>query len=117
MPMAGKGIRLQDFDPYPKPLVKVLGRTIVEWSIKTLGIEGNYIFCCKKEHIEKFKIDELLKLSPNSVFYGAAEYRNNTPIINNCNVFNIFKKSSFKIFATTPIGSLTASVKPLIGGL
>ena len=64
--MAGKGIRLQDFDPYPKPLVKVLGRTIVEWSIKTLGIEGNYIFCCKKEHIEKFKIDELLKeIVPN----------------------------------------------------
>jgi choline kinase len=61
MPMAGKGSRLQDFDPYPKPLVKILGKTIVEWSIQTLGIEGNYIFCCKKEHIEKFKIDELLK--------------------------------------------------------
>ena len=59
--MAGKGIRLQDFDPHPKPLVKVLGKTIVEWSIETLGIDGNYIFCCKKEHIEKFKIDKLLK--------------------------------------------------------
>ena len=61
MPMAGKGARLQDFDPYPKPLVKILGKTIVEWSIETLGIEGNYIFCCKKEHIKKFKIDKLLK--------------------------------------------------------
>ena len=61
MPMAGKGSRLQNFDPYPKPLVKVLGKTIVEWSIETLGVKGNYIFCCKKEHIEKFKIDELLK--------------------------------------------------------
>ena len=61
MPMAGKGVRLQDFDPYPKPLVKVLGKTIVEWSIETLGIDGNYIFCCKKEHIEKFEIDKLLK--------------------------------------------------------
>tara|TARA_B110000495_G_C22973538_1_gene571590 strand:- start:620 stop:1345 length:726 start_codon:yes stop_codon:yes gene_type:complete len=66
MPMAGKGIRLQDFDPHPKPLVKVLGKTIVEWSIETLGIDGNYIFCCKKEHIEKFKIDKLLKkIIPN----------------------------------------------------
>ncbi len=66
MPMAGKGVRLQDFDPYPKPLVKILGKTIVEWSIETLGIEGNYIFCCKKEHIEKFKIDKLLKsIIPN----------------------------------------------------
>ena len=61
MPMAGKGIRLQEFDPYPKPLVEVLGKTIVEWSIDTLGLEGNFIFCCKKEHIEKFEIDKLLK--------------------------------------------------------
>ena len=61
MPMAGKGIRLQKFDPYPKPLVKVLGKTIVEWSIDTLGLKGNYIFCCTKEHIEKFEIDKLLK--------------------------------------------------------
>jgi len=59
--MAGKGIRLQEFDPYPKPLVEVLGKTIVEWSIDTLGLEGNFIFCCKKEHIEKFEIDKLLK--------------------------------------------------------
>jgi choline kinase len=61
MPMAGKGVRLQNFDSSPKPLVKVLGKTIVEWSIETLGINGNYIFCCKKEHIEKFEIDKLLK--------------------------------------------------------
>ena len=61
MPMAGKGTRLQNFDSYPKPLVKILGKTIVEWSIDTLGLEGNFIFCCKKEHIEKFEIDKLLK--------------------------------------------------------
>ena len=61
MPMAGRGTRLQGFHPYPKPLVKVLGKTIVEWSISTLGIKGNYIFCCKKEHIEKYEIDKILK--------------------------------------------------------
>jgi len=61
MPMAGKGLRLQEYDPYPKPLVKILGKTIVEWSIETLGLKGNYIFCCKKEHIEKFSIDKILK--------------------------------------------------------
>jgi len=59
--MAGKGIRLQKFDPYPKPLVEVLGKTIVQWSIETLGLKGNYIFCCKKEHIEKYKIDKTLR--------------------------------------------------------
>ena len=66
MPMAGKGTRLQNFDSYPKPLVKILGKTIVEWSIDTLGLDGNFIFCCKKEHIENFEIDKLLKnIVPN----------------------------------------------------
>ena len=61
MPMAGKGTRLQAYDSYPKPLVKILGKTIVEWSIETLGLDGNYIFCCKEEHIKKYKIDKVLK--------------------------------------------------------
>ena len=66
MPMAGKGTRLQSYDSYPKPLVKILGKTIVEWSIDTLGLKGNFIFCCKKEHIEKFEIDKVLKkIVPN----------------------------------------------------
>lgn len=59
--MAGLGTRLADYDSYPKPLIKVLGKTIAEWSIKTLGLEGNYIFCCKKEHIEKFDMEKILK--------------------------------------------------------
>ena len=61
MPMAGKGSRLSEYDEKPKPLIKILEKTIVEWSIETLGIKGNYIFCCKKEHIEKYKIDQILK--------------------------------------------------------
>ena len=66
MPMAGKGTRLQSYDSYPKPLVKILGKTIVEWSIETLGLDGNYIFCCKEEHIKKYNIDKVLKkIVPN----------------------------------------------------
>ena len=31
-----------------------------------MGLEGNYIFCVKKEHEEKFKIiDHLQKIKPN----------------------------------------------------
>ncbi len=64
--MAGKGTRLLGYDSYPKPLIEVLGKTIVEWSVQTLGLEGNYIFCCKKEHIEKYEIDKKLrKIVPN----------------------------------------------------
>ena len=60
--MAGKALRLVDagYDA-PKPLVSVLGKTIVQWSIETLGLKGNYIFCCKQEHIEKYNIDKILK--------------------------------------------------------
>ncbi len=66
MPMAGEGKRLQDYDSFPKPLVKILGKTIVEWSVETLGLEGNYIFCCKKEHIDTYEIDKILKkIVPN----------------------------------------------------
>lgn len=61
MPMAGRGARLAGHSSYPKPLVRVLGKTIVEWSVETLGLNGNYIFCCKKEHIEKFDIEKILK--------------------------------------------------------
>lgn len=61
MPMAGKGTRLENYDSFPKPLVKILGKSIVEWSIETLGLDGNYIFCCKEEHIKKYQIDKILK--------------------------------------------------------
>ena len=59
--MAGKGTRLENYDSFPKPLVKILGKSIVEWSIETLGLDGNYIFCCKEEHIKKYQIDKILK--------------------------------------------------------
>ena len=60
MPMAGLGTRLANYDSYPKPLISVLGKTVAEWSIKTLGLDGNYIFCCKKEHLEKFDMENIL---------------------------------------------------------
>ena len=61
MPMAGKGSRLSDagYD-LPKPLIEVNGKTIVEWSITTIGLKGNFIFCCKNEHIEKYDLDKKL---------------------------------------------------------
>ena len=62
MPMAGKGLRLLNAGyNLPKPLIKVNDTMIVEWAIKTLGLDGNYIFCCKKEHLEKYDIDKKLK--------------------------------------------------------
>ena len=58
MPMAGKGIRLADAGyEKPKPLVQVKNKSIMEWSIDSLNLDGTFIFCTKQEHIEKFEID------------------------------------------------------------
>ena len=62
MPMAGKGLRLSDagFEK-PKPLVEIKNKTIMKWAIDSLNLEGNFIFCTKQEHIDKYKIDLKLK--------------------------------------------------------
>ena len=69
MPMAGQGLRLLNAGyELPKPLIQVCGKTIVEWSINTLGLEGNFIFCCKKEHIETFDLKKKLSnIIPNCI--------------------------------------------------
>ena len=65
--MAGKGIRLADAGyEKPKPFVEVFDKTILEWSLETLPKNCNYIFCCKKEHIEKFPVKKIIeKIVPN----------------------------------------------------
>ena len=62
MPMAGKGLRLADAGfKKPKPLIEIRNKTIMEWAIRSLNVKGNFIFCTKHEHIEKFGIDLKLK--------------------------------------------------------
>ena len=65
-PIGGKGSRLDTFSTVPKPLIKIFGKSILEWSIQTLNLDGNYIFCIKKEHQDKFKIiEELKRIKPS----------------------------------------------------
>lgn len=71
MPMAGMGSRFK-IDGYdiPKPLIKVNGMTLVEHSVTSLNIEGDYIFITRKfdneKHNEELSII-LKKLKPNSI--------------------------------------------------
>tara|TARA_B100001750_G_C15518642_1_gene609528 strand:- start:1396 stop:2121 length:726 start_codon:yes stop_codon:yes gene_type:complete len=60
-PMGGRGSRLGYYSSNPKPLIKILGKTILEWSVQSLNLDGNYIFCINKKHDEEFKISEQLK--------------------------------------------------------
>lgn len=47
IPMAGRGNRFSGFD-LPKPLIKINNISMVEHSIRSLDIEGNYIFITRK---------------------------------------------------------------------
>jgi dTDP-glucose pyrophosphorylase len=67
IPMAGAGSRFaQAGYTFPKPLIEVNGKPMIEVVIKNLNIEANYIFLVQKEHYEKYNLKYLLNLiAPN----------------------------------------------------
>ena len=49
IPLAGEGTRFSSTGiKTPKPLIVVNGKTMIEHSVESLGIEGQYIFITKK---------------------------------------------------------------------
>ena len=67
IPMAGKGSRFADAGyTFPKPLIEIKGKPMIQWVIESLNIKGNYIFIIQKEHQEKYNLKSLLSaLKPN----------------------------------------------------
>jgi dTDP-glucose pyrophosphorylase len=67
IPMAGAGSRFaQQGYTFPKPLIEVEGKPMIEVVVKNLNIEANYIFLVQKEHYEKYNLKYLLNLiAPN----------------------------------------------------
>ena len=47
IPMAGEGRRFSKYD-LPKPLIPINGKPMIQRSIESLGVKGNYIFVVKK---------------------------------------------------------------------
>lgn len=63
IPMAGAGSRFQKAGySFPKPLIDVNGRPMIEVVVKNINIKANYIFIVQKEHREKYNLDTLLNL-------------------------------------------------------
>lgn len=63
IPMAGAGSRfLQAGYTFPKPLIDVKGKPMIQVVVDNLNIEANYIFVVQKEHREKYNLDTLLNL-------------------------------------------------------
>jgi HAD superfamily hydrolase (TIGR01509 family) len=67
IPMAGAGSRFQQAGyTFPKPLIDVEGKPMIQLVVENLGIDANFIFVVQKEHREKFNLDTLLNLiAPN----------------------------------------------------
>lgn len=63
IPMAGAGARFaQAGYTFPKPLIQVQDKPMIQVVIDNLQLDANFIFVVQKLHIEKYNIDSMLKL-------------------------------------------------------
>jgi dTDP-glucose pyrophosphorylase len=67
IPMAGAGSRFaQAGYTFPKPLIEINGKPMIECVVDNLNIEAHYIFLVQKDHYEKYSLKYLLNLNaPN----------------------------------------------------
>lgn len=114
--MAGRGSRFQDAGyAFPKPLIDINGKTMIEIVIKNLKPECDhkFIFICQREHYEKYDLHNILKNATggkfevvliNGITQGAActvlcakQYINNTDdmLIANSDQFIQFNINDF----------------------
>ena len=63
IPMAGKGSRFSKAGyTFPKPLIDVNNKPMIQIVVENLGIEGRYIFLVLDEHYERYALKYLLPL-------------------------------------------------------
>lgn len=63
IPMAGAGSRFEQAGyTFPKPLIDINNKPMIQVVVENLSLEANYIFVVQKSHREKYNLDTLLKL-------------------------------------------------------
>jgi HAD superfamily hydrolase (TIGR01509 family) len=63
IPMAGAGSRFEQAGyTFPKPLIEVKNKPMIQVVIENLNLEANYIYVVQKIHREKYNLDTLLNL-------------------------------------------------------
>lgn len=63
IPMAGLGSRFKDAGyVFPKPLVEVHGKPMIQAVVESLGINAKYTYIVQKEHYQKYNLSYLLNL-------------------------------------------------------
>lgn len=67
IPMAGAGSRFAAAGyTFPKPLIEVRNKTMIQTVVDNLNMEANFIFIVQKEHYEKYNLKSLLwAIKPN----------------------------------------------------
>ena len=67
IPMAGAGSRFEQMGyTFPKPLIDVTGKPMIQMVTENLNIEAKYIYIVQKEHYEKYNLKYLLNLITNN---------------------------------------------------
>lgn len=63
IPMAGAGSRFQQAGyTFPKPLIDVRGKPMIQVVVENLNVEATYIYVVQKEHRATYNLDTLLNL-------------------------------------------------------
>jgi NDP-sugar pyrophosphorylase family protein len=122
IPMAGLGSRFKNEGfKLPKPIIEVNGKTLIEHSVSTLGVEGKYIFITRRFEEEGYNqtlSKKLKELYSNSVeiileeptrgatetVLAAKEHINNDEplIITNCDQITDWDSEDFTEFISNP---------------
>jgi HAD superfamily hydrolase (TIGR01509 family) len=105
IPMAGEGSRFKKAGyTFPKPLIEVWQKPMIQLVIESLGLKANYIFLVQKEHFKKYNlksflniitpgckivvVDQLTQGAACTVLLAKNYINNNKPlIISNCDQF------------------------------
>lgn len=63
IPMAGAGSRFEKAGyTFPKPLIEVRGKPMIQLVVENLGLDANYIFIVQHEHNKKYQLYPFLNL-------------------------------------------------------
>jgi len=67
IPMAGAGSRfIKAGYTFPKPLIEVNGKPMIQLVVENINIESNYIFIVRKEHYDEYNLKYMLEMiAPN----------------------------------------------------
>jgi HAD superfamily hydrolase (TIGR01509 family) len=67
IPMAGAGSRFEQAGyTFPKPLIEVSGKPMIQVVVENLNIDAKHIFIVQKSHYEKYNLKYLLNLITNN---------------------------------------------------